>query len=147
MQPYMVPKFAAWNLCPACSKSEQARQTRGGMVPFISFAAQQALFAANPLNMLLLSLVDLTVGFHHRLRSFLTGGLRPRGPLDFGILVWNDEIANFYAAGDLPAQVRDIYNSNLHSNPLMQQYLTISERTNPEMSLPILTQTARRMQV
>ncbi len=83
------------NTCPACSKSMHTRVARSALVPYLSCSTMHALYACRPLHLLLLSLLDLSSGFRHRLRSFCTGGFRPKGLLDIAVIEWNDRVEEF----------------------------------------------------
>ena len=47
------------------------------------------LYAAQPLKVMLLSVVDVSMNFNDRLYSFLQGGMRPKTLLDCAFLSWD----------------------------------------------------------
>ena len=136
-----TPDQQAWNMCPACHKSDTARTHRSSRMPFLSYLYQQLIAAAQPLHLMLLSVIDVSINFKDRFNSFLQGGLRPKGLFDCALLSWDDQTLNCTAFTDLPPCVKQIYESCMRTNPLFHHYLTLAERPNTKFALPILMDT------
>jgi hypothetical protein len=85
----------------------------------------------NPLDLQLLSLIDISMKIEQRSYGFMHGQIQPYGLLDNPLFYWNSKFQPINTSKDVNLAFKDLLHQNLSSNPFIQKYITNIERPNP----------------
>ncbi len=96
------------------------------------------ILANNPLDLQLLSLIDISMKIEQRNYGFMHGQIQPSGLLDNPLLYWNSKFQPTNTSKDVNLVLKDLLHQNLSSNPLIQKYITNIEKPNPTHGLCVL---------
>jgi hypothetical protein len=96
------------------------------------------ILANNPLDLQLLSLIDISMKIEQRNYGFMDGQIQPSGLLDNPLLYWNSKFQPTNTSKDVNLVLKDLLHQNLSSNPLIQKYITNIEKPNPTHGLCVL---------
>ncbi len=96
------------------------------------------ILANNPLDLQLLSLIDISMKIEQRNYEFMDGQIQPSGLLDNPLLYWNSKFQPTNTSKDVNLVLKDLLHQNLSSNPLIQKYITNIEKPNPTHGLCVL---------
>ena len=106
---FMLDDQDTWWLCPSCCTSSSKRLARAKLTPYLACMYQKMLYAAHPLHVMLLSLLDVSMSFADRARGFLKGGLHTRTLVGSALLTFDLQTHQFVGMQDLPAAVSELY--------------------------------------
>ncbi len=96
------------------------------------------ILANNPLDLQLLSLIDISMKIEQRNYEFMDGQIQPSGLLDNPLLYWNSKFQPTNTSKDVNLVLKDLLHQHLSSNPLIQKYITNIEKPNPTHGLCVL---------
>jgi hypothetical protein len=97
------------------------------------------ILANNPLDLQLLSLIDISIKIEQRNYGFMHGQIQPFGLLDNPLLYWNSKFQPTSTSKDVNLAFKNLLHQNLSSNPFIQQYITNIEKPNPTHGLCVLS--------
>ncbi len=124
-------------VCNACFKLyEQPERIK--YVVFQSMDYMKQILANNPLNIQLLSLINISMKIEQRNYGFMHGQIQPSGLFDNPLLYWNSKFQPTSTSKDVNLALKDLLHQNLSSNPLIQKYITNIEKPNPTHGLCVL---------
>jgi hypothetical protein len=121
MEQCTVHEDGKWWLCPVCQADRTRRQRYEVR---ISSEYADLLFAAEPLEVCTLSLLDVCVEFSKRWYGFTHGTIMPSTILSSPLITW----AKTDAAVNMPLAVQQLLAHNMQSNPIFQAYKCVLER-------------------
>jgi len=125
-------------VCNACFKLyEQPKRIK--YILFQSMDYLKQILANNPLDLQLLSLIDILMKIEQRNYGFMHGQIQPSGLLDNPLLCWNSKFQPTSTSKDVNLAFKDLLHQNLFSNPLIQKYITNIEKPNPTHGLCVLS--------
>ncbi len=108
-------------VCNACFKLyEQLERIK--YVVFQSMDYMKQILANNPLDIQLLSLIDISMKIEQQNYGFMHGQIQPYGLLDNPLLYWNSKFQPTSTSKDVNLALKDLLHQNLSSNPLIQKY-------------------------
>jgi hypothetical protein len=96
------------------------------------------ILANNPLDLQLLSLIDISMKIEQRNYGIMHGQIQPFGLLDNPLLYWNSKFQPTNTLKDVNLAFKDLLHQHLSSNPLIQKYITNIEKPNPTHGLCVL---------
>ena len=128
-----------WYMCAACKKSPSGRAkylVSHRNSSNTSNAYTKKLLGLDPTYAQLLSCVNATVNFQTRAYGFASGALIETSILDMPLLQFNQETRT--VAIDPPEELAELLSTLRRINPVVQQYLTLSEQEGPTSGLCII---------
>jgi hypothetical protein len=97
------------------------------------------ILANNPLDLQLLSLIDISMKIEQQNYGFMHGQIQPSRLFDNPLLYWNSKFQPTSTSKDVNLALKDLLHQNLSSNPLMQKNITNIEKPNPTHGLCVLS--------
>jgi hypothetical protein len=125
-----------WPVCSRCAKAAP------GILRFVVFMApsyMRAILSIHPLEIQLLSVVDVSYQMLSRWNGFAHGVLQTNSLLDSPLIVWDKHHADGFELNRLPAALFQLLKHNMQTNPIIRRFQSVLEYSHPKYGVPVLS--------
>jgi hypothetical protein len=126
------------HLCMKCYMN-QTNPANVLYVVFYSPSYTKSIISTNPLHVQLLSFLDIGMHIQSRNWGFSTGQMLETSLLNSPLLSWDGTTDKTATIEELSSTIGPNLVQNMHSNPLLNTYLTVFEQPQKNTSMCILT--------